>query len=167
MLVFRDAILGFVASIQLAANNMIKPGDWITVPRFNVDGTVHDISLTTVKVQNWDKTITTIPTYSLVSESVINWVGMLDSGGRRIQRAVNVDISSIRICDQPMLDRINKLPMYNEFLNADRSDPDEYQNDLNVGALKMNLFDTPTNLSLFKKYLEGLLQPASRGFTNI
>jgi len=155
MLVFRDAILGFVASIQLAANNMIKPGDWITVPRFNVDGTVHDISLTTVKVQNWDKTITTIPTYSLVSESVINWVGMLDSGGRRIQRAVNVDISSIRICDQPMLDRINKLPMYNEFLNADRSDPDEYQNDLNVGALKMNLFDTPTNLSLFKKYLEG------------
>ena len=155
MFVFKDAIMGFVASIQLAANNMVKHGDWITVPKFNVDGTVQDISLTTVKIQNWDKTITTIPTYSLVSESVINWIGMKESGGRRIQRNVNIDITSIRLCDQGMLERIFKLPMFHEFLNADTVDPDDYQDDLDVGALKMNLFDTPTNLSLFKKYLEG------------
>ncbi len=157
MLVFRDAILGFVASIQLAANKMVKPGDWITVPRFNVDGTVHDISLTTVKVQNWDKTITTIPTYSLVSEAMVNWKGMVESGGRRIQRSVNIDIISISQCDQQMLDRIYKLPRFHEFINADSSNPDDYQDDLNVGALKMNFLSTPTNISLFKKYLEGYI----------
>jgi len=155
LLVFRDPILGFVASIQLAANNMLKHGDWITVPKFNVDGTVQDISLTTVKVENWDKSITTIPTYSLVSESVTNWIGMIESGGRRIQRAVNIDIDSIRLCDQQMLDRINKLPMINDFLNPESSNGDDYQDDKDVGALKMNLFDTPTNLSVFKRYLEG------------
>ncbi len=155
LLVFKDPILGFVASIQLAANNMLKPGDWITVPRYDVDGTVYDISLTTVKVQNWDKTITTIPTYSLVSESVTNWIGMLESGGRRIQRTVNIDINSIRRCDAQMLERINRLPMINEFLNPESSNGDDYEDDVNVSALKMNIFDTPTNLSLFKKYLEG------------
>ncbi len=155
MLVFKDPILGFVASIQLAANNMIKPGDWITVPRFNVDGTVYDISLTTVKVQNWDKTITMIPTYSLVSEPVTNWVGMMESGGRRIQRSVYIDINTIRLCDQDLMNRIGRLPYFNEFLNPEYSNGDEYQDDLNVEGLKMNLFDFPTNLSLFKKYLEG------------
>ena len=155
MLVFRDAIMGFVASIQLAANNMIKHGDWISVPKYNVDGTVQDISLTTVKIQNWDKTITTIPTYSLVSEPVVNWIGMKESGGRRIQRNINIDITSIRLCDQPMLERIFNLPMFHEFLNVGPAGSDDYQNDLDVEALKMNLFDTPTNLSLFKKYLEG------------
>ncbi len=155
MLVFRDAILGFVASIQLAANNMVKPGDWITMSKFNVDGTIHDISLTTVKVQNWDKTIITIPTYSLVSEPVVNWTGMLESGGRRIKRSVSIDMSTIRICDSQILERIAKLPMFNEFLSKDSTNSDDCQDDLNRGALKMNLFDNPTNLSLFKKYLEG------------
>ena len=155
MLVFKDPILGFVASIQLAANNMVKPGDWITVPRFNVDGTVYDISLTTVKVQNWDKTITMIPTYSLVSEPVTNWAGMMESGGRRIQRSVYIDINSIRLCDQDLMNKIGKLPFFNEFLNPESSNGDDYQDDLNIGELKMNLFDFPTNLSLFKKYLEG------------
>ena len=155
LFIFKDPILGFVASIQLAANNMLKPGDWITVPKFNVDGIVHDISLTTVKVQNWDKTITSIPTYSLVSESVTNWIGMTESGGRRIKRTVNIDLTSIRLCDQQMLERIYKLPRFNEFLIPDSSIQDDSQNDIDVGAFKSNLFDTPTNLSLFKKYLEG------------
>jgi miniconductance mechanosensitive channel len=155
MLVFKDPILGFVASIQLAANNMVKPGDWITVPRFNVDGTVYDISLTTVKVQNWDKTITMIPTYSLVSEPVTNWVGMVESGGRRIQRSVYIDINTIRLCDRELMNSIGKLPHFNEFLNPESSNGDDYQDDLNVGGLKMDLFDFPTNLSLFKKYIEG------------
>ena len=155
MLVFRDPILGFVASIQLAANNMVKPGDWITVPKFDVDGTVYDISLTTVKVQNWDKTITTIPTYALVSESVTNWIGMIESGGRRIQRAVNIDITSIHLCDQHLLDQLNNLPRFNEFINPESSNSGDYQHDIKVDTLKMTVFNTPTNLSLFKKYLEG------------
>jgi len=155
MLVFRDPILGFVASIQLAGNNMVKPGDWITVPKFDVDGTVYDISLTTVKIQNWDKTITTIPTYALVSESVTNWIGMIESGGRRIQRSVNIDITSIHLCDQQSINRLNKLPRFNEFINLEMFTEDDYKSDPKASTLKMTKLDWPTNLTLFKKYLEG------------
>ena len=155
MFVFKDPILGFVASIQLAANKMVKPGDWITVPKYNVDGTVYDISLTTVKVQNWDKTITTIPTYSLVSESVTNWIGMIESGGRRIQRSVNIDITSIHLSDQPLLDRLIKLPKFNEFVNLELFDKADNKHDINADRLRLPVFSSPTNLSLFKKYLEG------------
>jgi miniconductance mechanosensitive channel len=158
LLVFKDAIMGFVASIQLAANNMLKPGDWITVPRYEVDGTVYDITLTTVKIQNWDKTITTIPTYSLVSESVINWNGMMESGGRRIQRTINIDITTIRLCDDKMVERICKLPEFNRFIHPESTDRDDYQHDTNTNLLKMDLFDKPTNLSMFKKYLEGYIR---------
>jgi len=155
MFVFKDPILGFVASIQLAANKMVKPGDWITVPKYNVDGTVYDISLTTVKVQNWDKTITTIPTYSLVSESVTNWIGMIESGGRRIQRSVNIDITSIHLSDPALIDRLSKLPRFNEFVNLELLNNDGSQHDINAGLLKLPVFSSPTNLALFKKYLEG------------
>ena len=155
MFVFKDPILGFVASIQLAANNMVKPGDWITVPKFDVDGTVYDISLTTVKVQNWDKTITTIPTYALVSESVTNWIGMIESGGRRIQRSVNIDITSIRLCDQSMLDRLSKLPGYIEYSNLASSDATDNSSDNKKEASINTVYNMYTNLSLFKKYLEG------------
>ena len=154
MFVFKDPILGFVASIQLAANNMVKPGDWITVPKYDVDGTVYDISLTTVKVQNWDKTITTIPTYSLVSESVTNWIGMIESGGRRIQRAVNIDMTSIRICDQHLIDRLGQLTGFNEYVNdiprVLNEDPDR-----DITVAKNTPLILQTNLSLFKQYLEG------------
>jgi miniconductance mechanosensitive channel len=155
MFVFKDPILGFVASIQLAANNMVKPGDWITVPKFDVDGTVYDISLTTVKVQNWDKTITTIPTYSLVSESVTNWIGMIESGGRRIQRSVNIDITSIHLCDQQLLDRLIKLPGFDEFTNLESLYSTDKQCGMNTSTLKLPALGSPTNLSLFKRYLEG------------
>jgi miniconductance mechanosensitive channel len=155
MFVFKDPILGFVASIQLAANNMVKPGDWITVPKFDVDGTVYDISLTTVKIQNWDKTITTIPTYALVSESVTNWIGMIESGGRRIQRSVNIDISSIHLCDKPLLDRLKGLPRFNEFIGLEMYKEDEYQVDPKEVPAHMIGLNSPTNLALFKKYLEG------------
>ncbi len=151
MFVFKDPILGFVASIQLAANKMVKPGDWITVPKFNVDGTVVDISLTTVKVQNWDKTITSIPTYSLVSESVTNWIGMQESGGRRIQRSVFIDMARIRFCDQKFIEHIAQLPViksYNEQkLALDSSFP----------GWAEQLQSQPTNLALFKAYIEAFL----------
>ncbi len=155
MFVFKDPILGFVASIQLAANNMVKPGDWITVPKFDVDGTVFDISLTTVKVQNWDKTITTVPTYSLVSEPMTNWIGMLESGGRRIQRSVNIDITSIHLCNESLMAQIGKLPGYDEFVNPESPDCMTTQNTTTGDSFRMPVFGKPTNLSLFKKYLEG------------
>ncbi|MBE0641424.1 MAG: mechanosensitive ion channel, partial [Bacteroidales bacterium] len=95
LLIFKDTILGLVGSIQLSANDMVRPGDWITMPAYGADGTVTDIGLTTVKVQNWDKTISTIPTYALVSNSFQNWRGMEESGGRRIKRSIRIDMNSV------------------------------------------------------------------------
>jgi miniconductance mechanosensitive channel len=117
MLIFRDAILGFVAGIQLAANRMVSNGDWIEMPKYGADGDVLEVTLTTVKVQNWDKTVTTIPTYALISESFKNWRGMAESGGRRIKRAVNIDINSIRFCDEAMLERFEKIQYISEYID--------------------------------------------------
>jgi miniconductance mechanosensitive channel len=151
MFVFKDPILGFVASIQLAANKMVKPGDWITVPKFNVDGTVVDISLTTVKVQNWDKTITSIPTYSLVSESVTNWIGMQESGGRRIQRSVYIDMTGIKFCDRQFVERIANLPVIKSYMEQKRAlDPSFPDWDKQMGI-------QPTNLAVFRAYVEAFL----------
>jgi miniconductance mechanosensitive channel len=109
LLLFRDTILGFVAGIQIAANRMVNTGDWIEMPKYGADGDVLQVGLTTVKVQNWDKTISTIPTYALITESVKNWRGMSESDGRRIKRAVYIDIHSITFCDQAMLDEFVKI----------------------------------------------------------
>ena len=98
MFVFRDSILGFTASLQLSAYDMVRTGDWIEMPDFGADGDVTEVGLHTVKVQNWDKTVSTIPTHALITNSFKNWRGMSDSGGRRIKRAVHIDISSIRFC---------------------------------------------------------------------
>ncbi|WP_417762431.1 mechanosensitive ion channel family protein [Shewanella sp.] len=115
MLVFRDTILGFVAGIQLAANRMVSPGDWIQMEKYGADGAVEEVSLITVKVRNWDHTISMIPAYALVSDAFKNWRGMTESGGRRIKRAVNIDINSIRFlteADRPRLSKINYLKDY-------------------------------------------------------
>jgi miniconductance mechanosensitive channel len=112
LLIFRDPILGLVAGVQLSLNDMVQEGDWIEVPKHGADGEVLDVSLTTVKVRNWDKTITTIPAYQLVSDSFKNWRGMSESGGRRIKRALAVDIASVRFLTDGMLERL----MSNELL---------------------------------------------------
>ena len=98
MLVFKDSIMGLVAGVQLSANDMLRPGDWITMPKYDADGFVIDVTLTTVKVRNWDNTISTIPPYALVSDSFQNWRGMFDSGGRRIKRSIFIDMNSIAFC---------------------------------------------------------------------
>lgn len=108
MLVFKDSILGLVAGIQLSANDMLRPGDWISMPKYGADGFVIDVNLTTVKIQNWDKTITTIPPYALVSDSFQNWRGMFSSGGRRIKRSIYIDTNSIRMCDEKMIEGLVK-----------------------------------------------------------
>lgn len=103
MLVFKDSIMGLVAGIQLSANDMLRPGDWITMPKYGADGDVIEVTLTTVKVQNWDKTITTVPPYALVSDSFQNWRGMRDSGGRRVKRSVYIDMRSITFCTEEQM----------------------------------------------------------------
>ena len=108
MLVFKDSIMGFVSGIQLSANNMLKVGDWITMPKYGADGTVIEVTLNTVKVRNFDNTITTIPPYLLVSDSFQNWQGMQESGGRRVKRSINIDMTSVRFCTPEMLAKYRK-----------------------------------------------------------
>ena len=108
MLVFQDTIKGFVAGIQLMANDMLRPGDWITMPKYGADGFVLEVTLTTVKVQNWDKTIIPVPPYALVNDSFQNWRGMFDEGGRRVKRSINIDMNTVRFCTQEELDSFRK-----------------------------------------------------------
>ncbi len=118
LLVFKDAILGLVAGIQLSVNNMIRQGDWIEMPKYGADGDVVEVSLTTVKVQNFDKTITSIPAHALVSDSFKNWRGMSESGGRRIKRSIFIDISSIKFLDSVKLNELKKIDLLQEYLRA-------------------------------------------------
>lgn len=117
LLVFRDAILGFVAGIMISVNQMVRVGDWIEMPKAGADGDVVDVSLTTVKVQNWDKTITTIPTYSLISDSFKNWRGMSEAGGRRIKRAIHLDLQTVRFADEAMLRRWRRIELLRGYLD--------------------------------------------------
>ena len=110
MLVFQDTIKGLVAGIQLTAHDMLRPGDWITVPKYGADGDVMEISLTTVKVRNWDKTITTVPPYALVNDSFQNWRGMFDIGGRRVKRSINIDMNSVRFLTKQEWEKFSKEP---------------------------------------------------------
>lgn len=116
MLIFRDTLLGLVAGVQLTANDMVRIGDWIEMPKYGADGDVIDISLHTVKVSNWDRTITTIPTYAMISDSFKNWRGMSDSGGRRIKRSLHLDMNSIRFCDEAMLEKLSGIRYISAYL---------------------------------------------------
>ena len=158
LLIFKDTILGLVAGVQLTANNMVKIGDWISMPSQNADGIVQEITLNTVKVQNWDKTITTIPTYALVANSFSNWRGMEESGGRRIKRHVSIDMQSVKFCDEKMLARFRKIAYLKEYIDKKQKELEEYN--------KKNNFDDSvpvngrrmTNLGVFRKYLEEYLR---------
>lgn len=138
MLVFKDTILGFVAGIQLSANDMLRPGDWITVPGSNANGIVQEITLNTVKIQNFDNTISTIPPYTLVNNSFQNWRGMVESGGRRVMKSIFLDLNTIKFCTPEMLDNMRKeIPLLADYK------PDE-------GV-------TPTNSQMFRVYVERYL----------
>ena len=158
ILVFKDTILSLVASIQLSANNMLKPGDWIAMPSHNADGTVIDISLNTVKVQNWDKTITTIPTYALVSDSFNNWIGMEESGGRRIKRSINLDVRSVRFCDKAMLEKLSHFYLLKDYLDEREKEISESNKKLKVEAGDVYNGRRQTNLGIFRRYLENYLR---------
>lgn len=115
MLVFQDTIKGLVAGIQLMVNDMLRPGDWITVPKYGADGDVLEVNLTTVKVRNWDKTIVTVPPYALVNDSFQNWRGMFDIGGRRIKRSINIDMNTVRFCTKEEMDAYRQQPWMQDF----------------------------------------------------
>ena len=115
MLVFQDTIKGLVAGVQLTANDMLRPGDWITMPKYGADGDVIEVTLTTVKVRNWDKTVTTVPPYALVNDSFQNWRGMFDMGGRRVKRSINIDMNTVRFCTEEELAEFKKQPWMEGF----------------------------------------------------
>lgn len=132
ILVFRDTILSFVAGMQISSYDLIKVGDWIEAPKFGADGDVIDISLHTVMVQNWDRTITVIPTYKLVEDSFKNWRGMSISGGRRIKRAVYIDMSTVKFCNPEMLERFRKFQLITYYIESRQNEIKEYNITHNV-----------------------------------
>ena len=132
LLVFKDSILGFVAGWQLTANDMLRIGDWITVPKYGADGDVIEISLYSVKVKNFDNTITTIPPYSLVSESFQNWRGMQESGGRRVKRSVLIDMTSIRFCDSQLIEDLKKIDYIKEYIESKEVEIQAYNKANNI-----------------------------------
>lgn len=161
MLIFKDPILGFVGGLQLIFNKMVSIGDWISMPKFGADGTILEINLTTVKVQNWDKTITTIPTYSLISDSFQNWKGMETSGGRRIKRHVNIDMDSIRFCTQEMLDKFGKIDVLKEYVNATQKQVEDYNTKHNINPEILVNGRRQTNIGIFQEYLRKYLSNRS------
>ncbi|MBO6880264.1 MULTISPECIES: mechanosensitive ion channel domain-containing protein [Winogradskyella] len=158
ILIFKDTILGFVASIQVSINDMVRIGDWITFEKYGADGDVTEINLATVKVQNWDMTITTIPTYALISDSFKNWRGMMASGGRRIKRSVIVKVSTIRFLTAEDVEELKKIQLVTDYLNS-ISTKIEAQNK-ESGADKSLLINgvNLTNFGVFRKYLQTYIE---------
>jgi miniconductance mechanosensitive channel len=158
MLVFKDAILGFVAGVQLICNRMLKQGDWIEMTDYGADGDVIDITLTTVKVQNWDMSITTIPTYALITTSFKNWRGMQDADGRRIKRALHIDMRSIRFCSDGMLDRFSRMRLIAPYLEEKRLEIEAHNAGLGIEAKDAVNGRRLTNIGTFRAYVTAYLR---------
>ena len=158
LLIFQDTIKGLVASIQISAHRMVAPGDWIELPKYGADGDVLEIGLNTVKVRNFDRTITTIPTYALISGSFKNWRDMYNSGGRRIKRSILIDIGSIAFYDQDKINQLSEIELLQKYLN-------DKQQDISLSSQKQGLttsdnINTPqlTNVGTFRAFIEAYLQ---------
>ncbi len=158
MFVFKDTILGFVASIQLSANKMVNVGDWISMPEYNADGDVIDINLTSVKVQNWDKTIASVPTYALVSQSFNNWKGMEESGGRRIKRSINIDMNSVGFLDETQKEKLRKFHLLHDYITQKEKEISEYNKSLKLDDSIVTNGRRMTNLGTFRAYLGNYLR---------
>ena len=158
MLVFKDTLLSLVASLQLASNDMLRVGDWIEMPSQNADGDVIDISLHTVKVQNWDKTISTIPTHLLISESFRNWRGMTESGGRRIKRSLLLDQTSVRFLDHDERQRLRRIALIDDYLDKQREELAAYNAKLEEAGKDPVNNRRATNLGTFRAYVNAYLR---------
>ena len=158
LLIFKDTILSLIASFQISFNDLIKIGDWLEVPQYNADGDVIDIALHTIKIQNWDKTISVIPTHKLVENSFKNWRGMQLTGGRRIKRSISIDMNSIKFCDDKMLEKFEKIYYLKDYITQRKKEIDEYN--------KKHNFDTSipingrrmTNIGTFRQYVAEYLK---------
>jgi miniconductance mechanosensitive channel len=158
MLIFKDPILGFVAGIQLISNRMLKHGDWIEMPRYNADGDVIDITLTTVKVRNWDKTITTIPTYALINDSFKNWRGMQESQGRRIKRSIYIDMNTITFCTPRMLERFATIRYISDYMQRKHKELEAYNAERGIDKQDATNARRLTNIGTFRAYVHAYLQ---------
>ena len=158
MLVFKDSIMGFVSGIQLSANNMLKVGDWIEMPKYGADGTVIEVTLNTVKVRNWDNTITTIPPYALVSDSFQNWRGMQESGGRRIKRSIRIDMNSVKFCTPEMLAKYRKIQLLKDYIEETEKVVEEYNKEHGIDNSVLVNGRRQTNLGVFRAYLTNYLK---------
>ncbi len=159
ILIFQNSILGLVASIQLSTNNMLRIGDWIEMPSNGADGEVIDISLHTVKVQNWDKTIVTIPTHEMISKSFKNWRGMREAGGRRIKRSIYIDVTSIKFCDEEMLNKYKKIQYIEEYIKRKEEEIKRYNEERGIddSASIVNGRHL-TNIGTFRAYVDQYLK---------
>ncbi len=158
LLVFKDSILGLVASIQLSSNDMVRIGDWIEMPKYGADGDVVDVTLNTIKVQNWDKTITTIPAYALISDSFKNWRGMSESTGRRIKRAVDIDMATVKFCTPEMLQRFEKFELIAGDVKSKQDEVTQYNQNQNIDTSELINGRNLTNLGTFRAYLVAYLR---------
>lgn len=155
--VFKDSILGFIAGIQLTSNDMLRIGDWIEMPKYGADGDVIDITLNTVKVQNFDKTYVTIPAYALISDSFKNWRGMFQFGGRRIKRSISIDVNSIDFCTEEMIEKFKKIHYLEEYINDKEKELNEYNVENNIDTEQKINGRRMTNLGTFRAYLKSYL----------
>ena len=158
MLVFKDTILGFVASVQISANDMVRIGDWVEMPKFNADGDVIAINLNTVKVQNWDKTITTIPTYYFITDSFKNWRGMKETGGRRIKRSIYINAASVKYINEEDRLRYARLYLLKDYLVTRQKEIDEYNKKMKVDTSVFVNGRRMTNIGVFRHYIENYLK---------
>ncbi|QEH81099.1 mechanosensitive ion channel [Sphingomonas sp. C8-2] len=162
MLVFKDTILSLVASVQLTSNDMLRVGDWIEMPQLNADGDVIDIALHTVKVQNWDKTITTIPTHRLIAESYKNWRGMRDAGGRRIKRSLSIDQTSIRFLTGEEQQAMRRFALIDDYLDRKRAELDRWNEQLAAAGRDPVNGRRATNIGTFRAYVVAYLRSHAR-----
>ena len=157
LLVFKDTILSLVASIQIATNGMIRMGDWISMPSFQADGDIVDIALHHVTIQNWDKTLTTIPTHKFLDTPFKNWKGMSESGGRRICRSIYIDLNSVKLVDKQLISKLSKITLIHDYINSRQSEIDSY-NEANKIDMKSKVNGrNQTNLGIFRQYLQNYL----------
>lgn len=158
ILVFRDTILSFIASLQISSYDLVRVGDWIEVPKYSADGNVIDIALHTVKVQNWDKTITIIPTHKLIEDTFKNWRGMKQTGGRRIKRAINIDQNSVRFVNEEMLKRFMKIQLLKQYIQSKKEELEKHNTDTKADLIASIVNGRRmTNIGTFRVYLDAYL----------
>lgn len=157
LLVFKDPLLGFVSSIQLSSNDMVKPGDWVSLPKHNADGIVIDINLTSVKIQNWDLSITSVPTQSMISDSFVNWKGMEEGAGRRIKRSFFIDMNSIKFCTEEILQDFKKIRLIEDYVITKQNELLKYNQDNDINDSILVNGRRQTNIGVFRAYLQAYL----------